>query len=76
VKARPPGIICFHCGRVVDESPVLLEEEHGEVCPVCRDRLLESLPPIFPHYGAPAAAVPEDLAEDLYGLLDDEDEPA
>lgn len=39
-------VLCFHCGLPVGDPPRLNEMADGEVCPVCRDRLLEELPPI------------------------------
>ena len=40
----PTTIPCFHCGKPVGE---LNELREGGNCPVCAERLLEALPPIF-----------------------------
>lgn len=39
-------VVCFHCTQPIGDPPRLNELSDGEVCPVCRDRLLEELPPI------------------------------
>ena len=40
-------VLCFHCAQPIGDPPQLNELEEGEVCPVCRDRLLEELPSIM-----------------------------
>ena len=46
--AAQSDILCFHCGKPVGDPPVLNEVAEDEVCPVCRDRVLDSLPPALP----------------------------
>ena len=59
------AVVCFQCGRSVGEPPVLNELPDGGNCPACAERLLESLPPIFPvpSPGFPGAPVPEEYEE-------------
>ena len=40
--------VCFTCGMGADDPPRLNRLENGQICPACRDRVLESLPPILP----------------------------
>lgn len=40
-------IVCFHCGQTLGDPPALNTTGDGEACPVCAERLLETLPPIF-----------------------------
>ncbi len=49
--------LCIGCGQPSGSTPRLNHLPNGKPCPICRDRLLESLPPIFP--GG------EELAEEL-----------
>lgn len=44
----PKQPTCFTCGLAVDGEPRLNRLPNGAVCPTCRDRLLELLPPLFP----------------------------
>ena len=41
---EPATIPCFHCSKPVGE---LNELQEGGNCPVCAERLLDALPPIF-----------------------------
>ena len=41
-------MVCFTCGLPAGETPRLNTLPGGQVCPTCRDRLLESLPPLLP----------------------------
>lgn len=47
---------CFTCGLPAGDLPRLNRLDNGAVCPTCRDRLLEMLPPLFPG-GEPGPAV-------------------
>lgn len=40
--------LCFTCGLVVENTPRLNRLTNGEVCPACRDRLLDLLPAPLP----------------------------
>ena len=40
--------VCFTCGMGAGDPPRLNRLENGQICPACRDRVLESLPPILP----------------------------
>jgi hypothetical protein len=44
--AREP--VCFACGSPTGPFPRLNHLPDGRVCPTCRDRLLDSLPPVLP----------------------------
>jgi hypothetical protein len=56
--AREP--VCFACGCPTGPLPRLNHLPNGRVCPTCRDRLLDSLPPVLP---APELAHEEEWAE-------------
>jgi|GEM_PF-1802729 len=43
--------LCFTCGQPAGEEPRLNCLPGGQVCPTCRDRLLEQLPPCLPGQG-------------------------
>jgi len=40
-------VLCFHCSRPIGDPPQLNEMADGEPCPICSNRVLEDLPPIF-----------------------------
>jgi hypothetical protein len=40
--------LCFECGQVVGDPPILNRHEGGETCRRCADRVLDSLPPLLP----------------------------
>jgi hypothetical protein len=40
--------ICIQCGHSTDHTQRLNRLEDGRVCTICRDRLLEQLPPLVP----------------------------
>lgn len=44
--AREP--VCFACGCPTGPLPRLNRLLDGRVCPTCRERLLDSLPPVLP----------------------------
>ncbi len=48
--AREP--VCFTCGEPTGPFPRLNVLSDGSVCPSCRDRLLDTLPPALPGFGA------------------------
>jgi hypothetical protein len=40
--------VCFTCGMAVGEPHKLNRLDNGQICPTCRDRVLDSLPSILP----------------------------
>lgn len=44
----PREPLCFACGRPTGPGPRLNQLPDGRTCPTCRDRLLDSLPPVLP----------------------------
>jgi len=55
--------ICIQCGHSTDQTKHMNRLEDGRVCNICRDRLLEQLPPLLPtlsYVAAEASAVPAD----------------
>jgi len=40
--------VCFTCGLVIESPPRLSRLTTGQVCPACRERVLEGLPPALP----------------------------
>ena len=40
--------ICIQCGHSTDQTQRLNRLADGRVCSICRDRLLEHLPPMLP----------------------------
>ena len=44
--AREP--VCIACGQPTGPKPRLNRLPDGSICPSCRDRLLDSLPPVLP----------------------------
>jgi hypothetical protein len=47
--ARDP--VCIGCGQATGPLPRLNLLPDGRVCPKCRDRLLDTLPPVLPGFG-------------------------
>ena len=45
------GTVCFTCGEVTGDPPRLNRLQDGSVCPGCRVRIEESLPPLLPGFG-------------------------
>lgn len=39
---------CFTCRQPVGDPPILNRGEDGELCPTCRERVLDSLPTLLP----------------------------
>lgn len=48
--------VCFTCGLAIEIPPQLNRLTSGQVCPACRERVLDGLPPALP---SRPAAVPE-----------------
>jgi hypothetical protein len=44
----PREPLCIGCGQPTGPFPRLNRLSDGRSCPSCRDRLIETLPPIFP----------------------------
>lgn len=42
------GTLCFTCGLPIADPPRFNHLPSGRPCPTCKDRLLESLPPLLP----------------------------
>ena len=40
--------VCIACGQATGPAPRLNRLPDGRTCPTCRDRLLETLPPVLP----------------------------
>lgn len=51
---RAQDTLCIGCGLPAGNPPRLNRLDDGRVCPTCRDRLLESLPPALPGLGRAA----------------------
>ena len=43
--------LCFHCGQATGSRETQNRLPGGEICPHCRARLLEELPPVLPGMG-------------------------
>lgn len=46
--AEGPAPVCFTCGLPTGEVPQFNRLPNGQVCPACRDRLLDAIPPALP----------------------------
>lgn len=57
--------VCIGCGQATGPLPRLNRLPDGKVCPTCRDRLLETLPPVLP--AAPVELSLEDWSDDTGG---------
>ncbi len=53
--------ICITCGQTLGDVPRLHRLADGSPCPSCRDRLLETLPPLLPRSGPVAAFESDDF---------------
>jgi hypothetical protein len=40
--------VCFTCGLTIESPPRLSRLTNGQVCPACRERVLDGLPPALP----------------------------
>jgi hypothetical protein len=40
--------VCFTCGLAIEHPPRLNRLTNGQVCPACRERLLDALPALLP----------------------------
>ncbi len=67
-KERAP--ICFTCGNEVRPSNRWNRLPDGEVCPICRERLLDLILPPLPRQGSD---LPYELVDE--GFLPEEDPP-
>ena len=66
--------VCFTCGLVIESPPILNRLTTGQVCPACRERVLEGLPPALP--SRPSVGSPEGDSKPRSGqksTLDDQD---
>jgi hypothetical protein len=61
---QPGKTICFTCGKAVGASPRFNTLKNGELCPTCRDRVLDTLPPLVPGFGLGREEEPQE-AESL-----------
>ena len=52
--------VCFTCGLVIESPPRLSRLTNGQVCPACRDRVLDGLPPALPS----APPIPSTMSEE------------
>lgn len=48
--------VCFTCGLVIESPPRLSRLTNGQVCPACRERVLEELPPALPNRSSDTGA--------------------
>ena len=48
IMEQPAPTLCFTCGLAVEETPRLNRLTNGEICPACRDRVLDMLPAPLP----------------------------
>lgn len=64
MNANPAPPICIHCGLSAGSPPRLNRFEDGRVCPVCADRLLDSLPSLLPASPGAACEAPDDALAD------------
>jgi DNA-directed RNA polymerase subunit RPC12/RpoP len=55
--------VCFTCGLVIESPPRLSRLTNGQVCPACRERVLDGLPPALPSQPSGTGA-----GSDLRGL--------
>jgi hypothetical protein len=46
--SAPSPTLCFTCGLPLGDPPRLNHLPGGQVCPSCRDRLLDHLPALLP----------------------------
>ncbi len=67
-----PQPICFACGQLVGEPHRLNRLDNGQICPTCRDRVLDSLPPILP--ALPRVRTP-DVPTQVDPLDEDSEDP-
>lgn len=63
--------ICFTCGKAVGASPRFNTLKNGELCPTCRDRVLDTLPPLVPGFGLGGDEEARQEAESLRERGDD-----
>ena len=64
--AEITNTVCFTCGLGIEDPPRLNRLTTGQVCPACRERLLDALPPMLPApEPAPTSIVTEPVSERL-----------
>jgi hypothetical protein len=63
--------VCITCCATVGEPYRLNRLDDGQICPTCRERVLASLPPIFP-----SAPVPQEVADTEAAVRDPEPPPS
>jgi hypothetical protein len=66
---------CIHCGHSTEQDGRLNRLADGRVCPSCRERLLDSLPPLLPRFGYGHESETE-LESEAVRHLDDADSDA
>ena len=70
LKAKRPSVdlpsmaerketLCFECGQVVGNPPLLNRHEDGESCRRCADRVLDALPSLLPRQVEEEASIDE-----------------
>ena len=66
--------VCFTCGLAIESPPRLNRLTSGQVCPACRERVLDGLPPALPSSpsGVPEASHLGQRARDPADLDDGE----
>ena len=62
--------VCFTCGLAIEEPPRLNRLTNGQVCPACRERLLDALPALLPA-PKPESIVSQASAAHLFETRDD-----
>jgi DNA-directed RNA polymerase subunit RPC12/RpoP len=69
--------VCFTCGLVIESPPRLSRLTNGQVCPACRERVLEDLPPALPSRSreATAGSEPETRSSETTAPGDPDSEP-
>lgn len=67
--SAPADPVCFTCGMPSGAAALLNRMPNGQICPACRDRVLDQLAPAIPvdrfvvaEFGAPAAAEAQEEA--------------
>ena len=60
--------LCFECGQVVGDPPVLNRHEDGSSCRCCAERVLDSIPPALPRTVGPDVGRADDSSGYEYDL--------
>lgn len=45
-----PSPVCITCGLEVGSGTLLNRLTNGQICPTCRERVLDSIPPALPSF--------------------------